>query len=275
MCNFRLAGPGYLRTMGIPIRRGRDIQETDSAGAPLVVLVNETLARMLWPGQDPIGRRVVFGTNLVPVVGVVGDVHESGLEVPPQPEFYLSALQGIRLPGALAIHTKVNPASVAGAVRQAIWSVNPEVPITDVATMEEILDKEVFPRRVQTTLLGVLAALALLLSAVGTYGIVAYSVAQRSHEIGVRMALGAEKVEVLRLIVARGFKLTLIGMGIGIASAFGLTRFLSSLLYGVKPGDPLTFAAVSLLLTTVALLASYIPARRATKVDPMVALRYE
>jgi putative ABC transport system permease protein len=274
-CNSRVAGPGYLRTMGIPLRRGRDIQESDSPGRPDVMLVNETLARLLWPGQDPIGRRVAFGTDfLVPVVGVVGDVHQSGLDVPPQPEFYLSALQG-RPAGALAIHTKVDPASVAGAVRRAIWSVNPDVPITDVATMQEILDEEVSQRRVQTTLLGFFAALALLLSAVGTYGIVAYSVAQRSHEIGVRMALGAERTEVLRLVVGRGFKLTLIGVATGIAGAFGLTRFLSSLLYGVKPGDPLTFAAVSLLLTTVALLASYIPARRATKVDPLVALRYE
>jgi putative ABC transport system permease protein len=275
MCNFRLAGPGYLRTMGIPLRRGRDIQETDSAGAPLVVLVNETLARMLWPGQDPIGRRVVFGTNLVPVVGVVGDVHQSGLDVPPQPEFYLSALQTGRLPGALAIHTKVDAASVAGAVRQAIWSVNPDVPITDVATMEEILDEEVSQRRVQATLLGFFAALALILSAVGTYGIIAYTVAQRTHEIGVRMALGAERIEVLRLVVGQGFKLTLIGVAVGIAGTFALSRFLSSLLYGIKPRDPLTFMVVSLLLTAVALIASYIPARRATKVDPMVALRYE
>jgi len=275
MCNYRMAGPGYLRTMGIPLRRGRDIQETDSAGAPFVVLVNETLARMLWPGQDPIGRRVVFGKDLVPVVGVVGDVHQSGLDVPPQPEFYLSALQAGRLAGALAIHTKVDPASVAGAVRQAIWSVNPDAPITDVATMEEILDQEVFQRRVQTTLLGFFAALALVLSAVGTYGVIAYWVAQRTHEIGLRMALGAERMDVLRLVVVQGFKLTLIGVAIGVTGAFGLTRFLTSLLYSVKPSDPLTFTAVSLLLTAVALLASYIPARRAAKVEPMVALRYE
>jgi putative ABC transport system permease protein len=276
MCNVRVAGPGYLRTMGIPLRRGRDLQETDAEGAPPVLLVNETLARLLWPGQDPIGRRLVLRENLlVPVVGVVGDVRQSGLDVPPQPEFYLSALQGVRSADSLAIHTKVDAASIAGAVRQAIWSVNPDAPITDVATMEEILDQEVFQRRVQTTLLGFFAALALVLSAVGTYGVVAYSAAQRTHEIGVRMALGAERMGVLRLVVGQGLKLTLIGLAVGITGAFGLTRFLSSLLYGVKPSDPLTFTAVSLLLTAVALLASYIPARKATKVDPMVALRYE
>jgi putative ABC transport system permease protein len=276
MCNSRVAGPGYLRTMGIPLRRGRDIQETDAEGAPPVVLVNEMLARLLWPGQDPLGRRLVLRENLlVPVVGVVGDVHQSGLDVPPQPEFYLSALQGFRSADSLAIHTKVDAASLTGAVRQAIWSVNPDVPITDVATMEEILDQEVFQRRVQTTLLGFFAALALVLSAVGTYGVIAYAVAQRTHEIGVRMALGAERIEVLRLVLGQGLKLTLIGVAVGITGAFGLTRFLSSLLYGVKPSDPLTFTAVSLLLTAVALFASYIPARRASKVDPVVALRYE
>ena len=275
MCDARVAGPGYLHTMGIPVRRGRDIQETDSDGVPPVVLINETLARMLWPGRDPIGRRVVYGGNLLPVVGVVGDVHQSGLDVPPQPEFYLSALQSGRRQGSLAIHTKVPPASLAGAVRQAIWSVNPDQPITDVATMEDILDQEVFQRRVQTTLLGFFAALALVLAAVGTYGLVAYSVAQRTHELGVRMALGAERMDILRLVLVQGLKLTLIGVGIGITGAFGLTRFLSSLLYGVKPSDPLTYTTVLLLLASVALLASYVPARRAAKVDPMVALRYE
>jgi putative ABC transport system permease protein len=195
--------------------------------------------------------------------------------VPPQPEFYLSALQTGRMSGSLAIHTKVDPASLTGAVRQAIWSVNPDQPITDVATMEDILDQEVFQRRLQTILLGFCAALALLLSAVGTYGLVAYSVAQRTHELGVRMALGAERMDILRLVLVQGLKLTLIGVGIGITGAFGLTRFLSSLLYGVKPSDPVTFTAVSLVLATVALLANYLPERRATKVDPMVALRYE
>jgi putative ABC transport system permease protein len=275
MCGSRIAGPGYLQAMGIPLRRGRDIQETDSEGAPLVVLINETLARMLWPHQDPIGRRVLFANKLLPVVGVVGDVHQSGLDVPPQPEFYLSALQWGQRSRSLAIHTKVDPASLTGAVRQAIWSMNPDQPITDVATMQDILDQEVFQRRVQTTLIGFFAALALVLSIIGTYGVVAYSVAQRSHEIGVRMALGAERAAVLRLVIGQGLRLTLIGVAIGIAGAFGLTRFLSSLLYGVKPSDPLTFTAVLLLLAVAAMLASYIPARRATKVDPMEALRYE
>jgi len=275
-CYLRSAGPGYLSTMGIPLLRGRDIQETDTAGAPYVLLVNQSLARMLWPGQDPIGRRAVFGEKLlIPVVGLVGDVHQEGLDVPPQPEFYISTLQGEWPPGSLAIHTNVRPSSVAGAVRQAIWSVYPDLPITDVATMEEILDHEVFQRRVQMMLLGCFAALALILSTVGMYGVIAYSVTQRTHEIGVRMALGAERAQILKLVVAQGFKLALIGVAAGIAGAFALTRFLSSLLYGIKPSDPLTFILVLLLLAGVTLFACYLPARRAIKVDPMVALRHE
>ena len=230
---------------------------------------------MLWPHQDPIGRRVVLcgqapaggrGGGRRPPIRV-GRTASAGVL-----SFRAAVGSAAR---SLAIHTKVDPASLTGAVRQAIWSVNPDQPITDVATMDDILDQEVFQRRVQTTLLGFFAALALVLSAVGTYGLVAYSVAQRTHELGVRMALGAERMDILRLVLVQGLKLTLIGVGIGITGAFGLTRFLSSLLYGVKPSDPLTFTAVLLVLTVAALLASYLPARRATKVDPMVALRYE
>ena len=271
----RTAGPGYLRTMGISICKGRDIQDSDTWNAPRVMLINETLARRLWPGQDPIGRRVQFGNTLVPVVGVVGDVHQSGLDVPPAPTFYLATAQWDSRSGSLAIHTKVDPANIAGAVRRAIWSVNPNQPITEVATMEDILDREVFQRRVQMTLLSFLAAVALVLAAVGIYGVIAYSVARRTHEVGVRVALGAETRHVLRLVMSHGFRLTFFGAGIGVAGAFALTRSLSSLLYGVKPWDPLTFTLGLLLIVSVGLLASYVPARRATKVDPMVALRHE
>ncbi|HWR51742.1 MAG TPA: ABC transporter permease [Bryobacteraceae bacterium] len=272
----RVAGPGYLRTMGIPVTRGRDIDERDVEGAPLVVLINETLARTLWPGQDPIGRRVHFRDDLwVPVVGVVGEIHQAGLDVPPMPEFYISALQAGFFPGSLAIHTNVKPASIAPAVRQAIWSVNRDQPITDLATMDEILDGELTQRRVQTTLLGVFAGLALLLACVGLYGLLTHIVGRQIPEIGLRMALGAPPSGILRQVVAHGLKLTAIGVGVGIAGALAVSRLLAIVLFGVKHTDPATYAVVAVVLLLTAAIASYLPARRAMQVDPIVALRQE
>jgi len=273
-CNHRIIGPGYLRTMGIALLRGRDIDERDNETAPRVTLINETLARTLWPGQDPIGRRVRFGSDTwVPVVGVVGDIHQSGLDVPSKPEFYVSSLQEV--PWSLAIHTSVEPTSLAPAVRRAIWSVNPDLAITDLASMEQILDEELSGRRVQTDLLSAFAALGLLLAAVGLYGVLAYLVGQQIPEIGIRMALGAEPSTILRRVVARGLQLTAIGLVLGAVGALFLSRLLTSVLYGVKPTDPLTYVAVAVALLIVAALACYIPARRASKVDPVVALRCE
>jgi predicted permease len=275
-CRARWAGPGYFRTMGIPLRRGRDVAETDVEGAPRVVVINETLANQLWPGQDPIGRRIIFGTELqVPVIGVVGDIHQAGLDVPPAPEFYVSTLQVPVPPPALAVRTRVDPNSVGSAVRQAIWSVDPDQPITEMESMEEILDREVFRRRVQTILLGVFAGLALLLAAVGLYGVLAYLVGARIPEIGLRMALGASPSDVLRGVMKQGLTLTAAGVGIGILGALGASRLLTSFLFGVKPTDPPTYAAVALVLIAIAAVASYLPARRAMRVDPMTALREE
>jgi len=274
-CNVRVAGPGYLRTMGIPLRRGRDIEERDVEGAPLVVIINETLARTLWPGQDPIGRRIILRENRVPVVGVVGDIHQSGLDVSPKPEFYVSALQAPFPATSLAIHTSVEPTSLVSAVRQAIWSIDPEQPITGVASMEEILDAELFQRRVQTTLLAAFAGLALVLAALGLYGVLSHLVGQQIPEIGMRMALGAAPSDILRHIVGHGLWLTGIGLGFGIVAALAVSRLLGAVLFGVKPTDPLTYGAVTVVLLLTAVIACYLPARRAMQVDPIIALREE
>jgi predicted permease len=273
-CNSRMAGPGYLRAMGIPLLRGRDLDERDAEGAPYTVLINETLARTLWPDRDPIGRRIFFTTDVsAQVVGVVGDIHQSGLDVPPKPEFYVSALQAGPGASSLAIHTSVDPSSLAQPVRKAIWSIDPDQPITQLATMEEILDKEVFQRRVQTILVAVFAGVALLLAAIGLYGVLSYLVGRQIPEIGVRMALGAAPGDIVRRVVGHGLRLTAIGLGFGIAGALAVSRLLTSVLFGVKPTDPVTYAAVALALLATAAIASYLPARRAMRVDPMVALR--
>ena len=275
-CNFRMAGPGYLRTMGIPLRRGRDIQETDVPGAPLAALINETLAHTLWPGQDPIGRRLLFETHVAAqVVGVVGDIHSSGLDVAPSPVFYISALQSPITPFALAVHTRVAPLSLAANVRRAIWSVDPNQPIADVASMDQILDKEVFSRRVQTALLAAFALVALLLAVVGLYGVLEYQVGTQIPEIGVRMALGAAPSDVLGNIVGRGLKLGAIGVLAGAAGALALSRVIADFLFGVKASDPLTYAVVAFVLLATVAAAGYVPARRAMQVDPMTALRQE
>jgi predicted permease len=275
-CNFRMAGPGYLRTMGIPLRRGRDILETDVHDAPLVVLINETLARTLWPGQDPIGRRLLFETQVsARVVGVVGDIHSSGLDVPPKLEFYISALQAPYAPFSLAIHTKVEPISLAAEVRRAIWSVDPDQPIAEVASMDQILDKEVFSRRVQTVLLAAFAVVALLLAAVGLYGVLAYQVGTQVSEIGVRMALGAAPSNVLGNVVIGAVRLAAIGVLAGAAGALALSRLIAGFLFGVKPSDPATYIVVAFVLLASAAVAGYAPGHRAMKVDPMTALRQE
>ncbi len=208
-------------------------------------------------------------------MGVVGDIHQSGLDVSPKPEFYVSALQAPFPPTSLAIHTSVEPTSLASAVRQAIWSVDPEQPITGVASMEEILDAELFQRRVQTTLLAAFAGLALVLAALGLYGVLSHLVGQQIPEIGMRMALGAAPSDILRHIVGHGLWLTGIGLGFGIAAALAVSRLLGAVLFGVKPTDPLTYGAVTVVLLLTAVIACYLPARRAMQVDPIIALREE
>ena len=274
--NARVAGPGYIATMGIPLLRGRDLDGRDTGGTPLVALINETLARTLWPGQDPVGRHLLMGTNFqVTVVGLVGDIHQSGLNMPPAPEFYISALQAPFPPASLAIRTRVDPASLGPAVRQAIWAVDPDQPIIDMATMEEILDREVFPQRLRAILLGVFAGLALMLAAIGLYGVLAYLVGRQVPEIGLRMALGAEPTVVLRRVAGRALGLTIVGLCIGLAGAVAVSRLIANLLFGVRPTDPPTYALSAAVLLLTAAAASYLPVRRAVRVDPIVALREE
>ncbi|HTQ57922.1 MAG TPA: ABC transporter permease [Bryobacteraceae bacterium] len=275
-CNARLAGPGFLAATGIPLLRGRDLNERDTEGAPLVLLINETMAGTAWPKQNPLGRKIYFDNTVrAEVVGVVGDLHQDGLDQPPKPTFYASALQAGYPPAALAIHVKTDPARLAGAVRQAIWSIDPDQPITDVATMEQILDQEVFERRTQMTLLAVFAGLALLLAAIGLYGVLAYHVGQQLPEIGMRMALGATPAAILRQVLAQGLKLAGAGIVAGAAGAVAVSRVAGSVLFEVRPTDPATYTTVTLVLLAAAAAASYLPARRAMRVDPLVTLREE
>jgi predicted permease len=277
----RSVSPGYFHAMGIPLKEGRDFTPGDEReNAPCVLAVNETLARLYWGGEDPVGRLMPHACpkdKPAMVVGVVADSKQVSPEVDVQPEVYHPYAQ---FPFASFLITFVvrasgNPSTVARAVRSAVWDVDHDQPVIQVRTMENVISESIWRQRVSASVLGIFAAIALVLSAVGIYGVFSYSVSRRTHEIGIRAALGASRRDILKMVVREGLVLTSAGVGSGILAALALTRLLSSLLYGVRPRDPLTFACLSALLTGVALLACYIPARRATKVDPMVALRYE
>jgi predicted permease len=277
----RSVSPGYFQAMGIPLKQGREFTQTDDQkDARCVRIVNETLARRYWPGENPVGRQL-NGTcrKDAPalIVGVAADSKQDSVDSDVQPEMYVPYAQ---FPFAsflvtFVVRTAANPTTVSTAVRNAVWEIDREQPVIQIRSMESVITESLWRQRVSTTLLGVFAAIALLLSAIGVYGVFSYSVARRTNEIGIRTALGATRGDILWLIVGEGLALTLIGVGAGIVAALGLTRLLASLLYDIRPRDPLTFATLSLFLTAVALLAMYIPARRATKVDPMEALRNE
>jgi predicted permease len=269
----------YFKAMGISLLKGRVFTEQDRTGAPHVAILNETLARAEFGGQDPIGQRLDFGDPQKPdlweVVGVVSDVHDFGLDQQVRANVY-RPFEQIPFPGvAFVVRTAGPPASLTVLVKQAIWSVSKDQPIYKIVALNQLADESLGLRRVSTVLLGAFSGLALLLAALGIYGVTAFSVAQRTHEIGVRMALGARPESVLKMVLGYGMGIVIAGMAIGLVGAFALTRVASSLLYGVKPTDVTTFAISSLLLAFVALLACYIPARRAMRVGPMVALRYE
>jgi predicted permease len=279
----RQISAGYLKTMGIPILRGRSFDDTDNEQSMPVAIVNETMAREYWPGQDALGKRFKVGDpdEQVPwltIVGVAGDVHQMGADVPVKAEMYFPYRQGssrFYAPRDLVIRTSLDPLSFVAAVRREIRAVDADQPVSNIRTMDDVLSKEIAPRRIAMTLLMTFAGLALLLASIGIYGVLSYFVAQSTPEIGVRLALGAQQSDVLKLVVSRGMKLALAGLAIGLVAAFLLTRLMTSLLFGVSATDATTFVGVSGLLLAVALLACYIPARRATKVDPLVALRYE
>jgi len=275
---FNVVGPKYFRTMETSLVRGRDFTESDRKGAPGVVVLNETLAAMLWPGADALGRRVsVNGPEgpFLEVVGVVRDGKYRSLGETPQPYIYQPVLQSYDPKMTLVVRTTGAPRAIAPAVREQIRSLEANLPVADVKTLQEQVNLSLFPSRVAAWTLGGFGVLALLLAAIGIYGVVSYSVAQRTREIGVRMALGAKRRDVLQLVLGEGLLVVAIGLCLGLLLSAAATRLLSGFLYGVGTTDPLTFVAVPLVLGFVALLASYIPSRRATKVDPLEALRYE
>jgi len=282
--DFRAISPEFFQTMRIPLLRGRGFSPSDNAGGAPVVIINQTMARMFWPNQEPIGRRLWIGKPMGPewtepspreIVGVVGDIHGESLAGAPDPTMYLPYAQRPIVQAYFVIRTRQSPQAAVPQIRQAMDQVDPDLPLAQLKTMEQVLSDSVTDWRFRTILLVVFGGLALFIAAIGIYGVISYSVAQRTQEIGVRIALGAQPTDVLKTVVGQGFRLTLVGVGTGIVGALALTRFLSNLLYGVKPTDPFTFTVVSLVLAAVALLACYLPARRASKVDPMVALRHE
>ena len=280
--NYSWVEPNYFGTVGIRLREGRDFNDRDNLATTPVVIVNETIAKRYFPGQDPIGKRISpqIGNGyptppMREIVGVVGDVKQTDLTAQPGPQVYVPRSQSPFVGMIFVVRTEVAPLSVLSAARKEISEIDKDLPVYGVKTLDQYFAQSIGQPHFFTTLLGIFASLALLLAAVGLYGVISYSAVQRTHEIGVRMALGANKGDVLKLVVGQGFKLTLLGVAIGVAGALALTRLLSALLYDVQPTDPATFFTVSLALMCVALLACYIPARRAARVDPMVALRYE
>ena len=283
--DIHVVSQGYLGTLGIPLLRGRDFTSADNENAPPVGMINAMLARRFFPHQNPIGKRFMFGHPddssaknaplWITIVGVVGDTKLYGLANPSRLEVYISAHRSAMGDMELLVKSKLDSPALISAIRAVVSSIDKNQPIFAISTMNELRDSSMFGRRITFIFLGAFGGLALVLAAIGIYGVISYSVAQRTHEIGIRVALGAQHRDVLRMVLGQGGKIALIGTAIGLAMAFGLTRLMSSLLFSVSASDPLTFAGVALVLLLVAMLACYIPARRAMKVDPMVALRYE
>ncbi|MEO8467374.1 MAG: ABC transporter permease [Gammaproteobacteria bacterium] len=279
----RIVTPGYLETLGVPLLRGRQLDARDSADAPPTALINDAMVRQLFPGEDAVGRHIRFGppgsdAPWMTIVGVVGDMRQMALDLPADAEFYLptdqiSVMFAFLWPKHLVVRTQGDPLALATAVRQAVWDVDAAQPVSSIRTMNDVLAADVANRNTQLTLLGVFAALALILSAVGLYGVLAYTVTQRTAEIALRMALGAPATRVVRGVVRSALGLALIGIALGLVGAFAGTRVLASFLYGVSATDPVTLAAVAVLFVLVTLAASYVPAWRAAHVDPATALR--
>jgi len=275
--NVQMSGPGYAATLRIPLVRGREFTEHDDAGAPLVAMVNETTARRYWPNENPIGKHLLLGRIPQPieVVGVLGDIRNAGVAADVAPEIYVPFAQRPWANINLIVRTIGDPHALVSAVRARVLALDRDQPVTAIQTLDELLESGAAQPRFTAFLLGTLSATALLLAIVGIYGVVAYSVAERTQEMGIRIALGAERADILRLVLRQGLLLVLSGIALGLTASLALTRLLVSLLYRVSVTDPFTFAAGAVIFAGVALLASYVPARRAMRVDPMIALRYE
>jgi putative ABC transport system permease protein len=270
-------GPGYFHTMQIPLRQGREFTDADNQSAPAVVIINETMARRFFNGDVAVGKRLIFprANEAMQIVGVVGDALRRDASGAVEPELYWPYMQEARWATYIVIRASGDPASLASAVRRQVAAADPRVVVTNTATMEQLVAASVKTPRFNLLLLGLFAVTALFLATVGLYGVISYSVTERTREIGIRMALGARPQRIFRVVIIEGLRLTLIGIFIGVLAALAATRLLSAMLFGVSATDPLTMAGIALLLALVTLLACYLPARRATKVDPMVALRYE
>ena len=280
--NYRVVSPNYFRAMGIPVLEGRVYMDRDDENSPLVMIVNQQLAREIFPGESPVGKRITFGgTNpngqprWFEIVGVVANVRSLELREEPTAELYFASRQDLWPAMSLVVRSSVEPASLSGSVRQAVNEVDRSVPVADVKPMDHIVSESITQPRFNLFLLGLFSAVAMVLSAAGIYGVTAYTVTQRTHELGIRIALGAQVSDVLKMILGQGMAVIGVGLVAGLVAAFGLMRLLRSLLFGVGENDPLTFAAITGVLVLVALIACYIPARRATRVDPLVALRAE
>ena len=277
--DIRVSTPDYFRAMSIPLLKGRGFNESDLSSSLNMAVVNEALARTVFPGQDPIGKQLThFGPDnlTLQIIGVVGNVRHVGLDADPHAEIYQLLGQAQWPSMFVAIRSGTSdPTTLTSAAQNVVWSVNKDVPLANVRTMQDLIANSVQRRKFSMLLLSIFAAVAMLLAAIGLYGVMSYSVAQRTHEIGIRMALGARRPDVLVLVVKQGMALALVGIAAGAILALGMTRLIAGMLFGITATDPLTFAGVAALLGTVAFLANYLPARRASKVDPMVALRYE
>jgi len=278
---WQMADANYFRTLGIPVVQGRDLtaQDTDEK-SPIVAIINEAMARRFWPNENPIGRRITLGlprpdNPWVTIVGIAKDLPHRAIDSPPEPDWYLSRALGPQRDRYLFVRTAGDPTNLAAAIRSQVSAIDREQPVTKIKAMRDVIAETIAPRKFNMLLFGLFAAISVVLAAMGIYGVISYAVAERTQEIGIRVALGARAVDVMNLVLRGGLNLALIGIAIGLAGAFALTRLMKSVLFGVTPTDAVTFASVSVGVIAVALLACYIPARRATKVDPLVALRYE
>ncbi|MCM3900452.1 MAG: ABC transporter permease [Pyrinomonadaceae bacterium] len=273
----RSVSPGYFGTLGIGVLKGRDFSNRDKSDVPKTAIINNELARTYFSNEDPLGKRITFddGQSWISIVGVIGDVKQLGLDSSAKPEVYFPYLQVSEPSMSLVVRTASDPLSLAAAVKNQIQTIDKDLPIDEAKTMQQLLAESVSGRRFNMLLLSVFALVALVLAVVGIYGVMSYTVTQRTHEIGIRVAIGAQSRDVFRMVIGQGMMLAMIGVAFGLVGAFGLTRLMATMLFGVEPSDPATFVSIAVLLIVVALVACYIPGRRAAKVNPLVALRYE